>query len=84
MLEFTSLDPAERELEQALRSLEPKACSQQEMWYRAGMEVGRRHARIWKGTAAAVVALSMALVICGLKHHRQSTPDRALIHGPAQ
>ena len=57
-------DPRDRELMAALGTLKlpPPGASQREIWYRAGVEAGRRHVNAWK-TLAAVVTLSASIAL---------------------
>ena len=63
MQEFTPLDPTERELEQALGSLRLKTLAESEIWYQAGLKIGRRRSNIWRSIAAAVVLLAIPAVL---------------------
>jgi hypothetical protein len=51
-----SADPQDQELMQALGKLRlsPPGLSQRDIWYRAGVDAGRRHANAWKALAAIV------------------------------
>ena len=57
-------DPRDREMMAALGLLKlpPPGASQRDIWYRAGVEAGRRHANTWKALAA-VVALSASIAL---------------------
>jgi hypothetical protein len=65
MQEPESLDGAERELAEALGSLQPAPIrtSQREIWYEAGFQAGRRGQGVWKGMAAMLMLLSGSLLI---------------------
>ena len=58
MQENEELNPAERELADALGSLKlaPVDLSERAVWYEAGVSAGRRKAGLWRAIAAAVIA----------------------------
>jgi hypothetical protein len=63
MQEEQPLDPPERELAEALGRLEldPLGSEQRQIWYRAGVEAGRRRVNRWRAVAAVALAAGVAL-----------------------
>ena len=66
-------DPRDWELMQTLGTLKlsPPGASQRDIWYRAGVKTGRRHARTWKALAA-IMTLSAGLAFAW--DRRMSSP----------
>jgi hypothetical protein len=64
MQEPEEIKPSRRELPDALQGLEPAPLrgSAREIWFRAGLEVGRRRANSWRA-AASVAIVAAALVV---------------------
>jgi hypothetical protein len=68
MQEPESVDPLDRELEEALRGigLAPLRRSEMSIGYQAGLRAGRRGKSVWRGAAATAVV--MCGVIFAMRH----------------
>lgn len=79
MQEEQPLDPPERELAEALGRLElgPVGSSPREIWYRAGLEAGRRRASAWRAVAGAV-ALAACLLLALILGRPAETVERVV------
>jgi len=51
------IDPRDRELVNVLQQLQPAPMrtSREQIWYRAGLEAGRRRVKVWRGVAAVMM-----------------------------
>lgn len=79
MQEEQPLDPPERELAEALGrlELEPVRSSPGEIWYRAGLEAGRRRANGWRAVAAAVT-VAAGLLLAFVHGRMPATVERVV------
>jgi hypothetical protein len=79
MLESENLNPAERELVEAMQGLQPAPLqtSSREMWYQAGLAAGRRRANGWRAVAAAVTLAATLLVVSS---HRTPSPVERYVY----
>jgi hypothetical protein len=64
MQESENMNPAERELVEALKGLElaPLQTSSRWIWYQAGLRTGRRRATGWGAVAATILAVALLIV----------------------
>ena len=67
MQDEESIDPADRELAESLRGLQPAAAtaqaSPQRIWYEAGFQAGRRRANVWRAVAAMIALVAGAAIV---------------------
>ena len=77
MQEPEEIMPRRRELPEALQGLEPAPLrgSAREIWFRAGLEAGRRRANSWRSAATAAILAAFAATTAALatSHLTQST-----------
>lgn len=68
-LNSSELNPPEQELADALSRLHPTPARtpMQQVWYRAGLEAGRRRAERWRAMAGAAGVAAVVLLAWGLR-----------------
>jgi hypothetical protein len=84
MSEPQPLDPANRELAEALESLRlaPTQANQRDIWYRAGMEAGRKRTNAWR-MAAAIMTLAAGAMVMHARIVGPAVVDRVVYVYPA-